>query len=290
MKSLQAISAGVLSVAILGISADLASAKKKDSKASNDSGTRTEAKDDSHTQASVQKEQVKKATYLGVTVRPQHEGFFAHFRDEVEHLQGVMVQDVASGSPADQAGLKAKDVLMTYDDQKLYTPGQLMSLIRDSKPGSKVKLSYQRDAETHNAMVTLAEHDIPMTRTASKPNMDKHNHSASTNDPSQWSSFDSLSIKSLGDNRFQAQVSYLDNVGKVKSLKFEGTRDEIRQDITSRSDLPKNERGHLLRALNMSSERIEFDAPRVFRTDDGRVIWEFTEPVFPFYGLEWNES
>ena len=179
---------------------------------------------------------------------------------------------------------------MTYDDQKLYTPGQLIALVRDSKPDSKVKLGFERDSKKQDASVTLAQHALPVMRMTGKPAMGKKHPSDSMKDQSQWSSFDSLTIKSLGDHRYQAQVSYLDNLGKVESLKFEGTRDEIRQDITSRSDLPQNERGHLLRALNMSGDRIEFDAPRVFRTDDGRIIWEFSEPVFPFYEMEWNES
>ncbi|PQO41146.1 S1C family serine protease [Blastopirellula marina] len=293
MKSLRAISAGLLSVAIIGMSADLATAQNKDKAAGKEPTATTETssdKSDDHPKSAAKKDKAKQATYLGVTVRPLHEGFLAHFRDEVEHRQGVVVQDVASGSPAEKAGLKVNDILMTYGDQKLYTPGQLMGLVRESKPDSKIKLGFKRNSKQQDVSVTLAQHALPVMRMTGKPNMDKQHQTAAMNDQSQWSSFDSLTIKSLGDQRYQAQVSYLDNLGKVESLKFEGTRDEIRQDITSRSDLPQNERGHLLRALNMSGERIEFDAPRVFRTDDGRIIWEFSEPVFPFYEMEWNES
>lgn len=293
MKSLQAISAGLLSVAIVGMSADLATAQSKDKAAGKDSAATTEVSStnsDDQPKSAVHKEDAKQSTYLGIIARPLHEGFLAHFRDEVEHRQGVVVKEVASGSPADKAGLKANDILMTYGDQKLYTPGQLMGLVRESKPDSKVQLGYERNSKHQDVSITLAQHALPLMRRSGKPVMDKHPTATSMDDQTQWSSFDSLTIKSLGDHRYQAQVSYLDNLGKVESLKFEGTRDEIRQDITSRSDLPQNERGHLLRALNMSGERIEFDAPRVFRTDDGRIIWEFSEPVFPFYEMEWNES
>ncbi|RCS53991.1 PDZ domain-containing protein [Bremerella cremea] len=285
MKSLRTLAVGLLSVAIIGMSAHLATAQNKDKPKGKDPASGNEAKatkHDDHAKKGKDQSETKQTTYLGVTVSPLHEGIFAHFRDDIEHRQGLMVQDVAAGSPAEKAGLKPKDILMTYGDQKLYSTSQLFALVREAKPDSKVMLGYKRDSKMQDTTATLAQHAMPVARMSDKSSKGKGDSTAAKKDQSQWESFDSLTINSLGDNRYQAQVSYLDKLGKVESLKFEGTRDEIRQDITSRSDLPQNERGHLLRALNMSSERIEFDAPRVFRTDDGRVIWEFSEPVFPF--------
>ena len=42
--------------------------------------------------------------------------------------QGVLVVQVTPDTPAAKAGLRPRDILVNYDDQKLYSPEQLIKL------------------------------------------------------------------------------------------------------------------------------------------------------------------
>ena len=69
---------------------------------------------------------------------------------------GVRLQAVSPGGPAEQAGLKAGDVIMRVDDDAVEDPEDLIALVRKYAPGSVVSLQYQRSGADMNASVTLA--------------------------------------------------------------------------------------------------------------------------------------
>ncbi len=54
--------------------------------------------------------------------------------------EGVVINHVMSGSPAEKAGLEANDILLRFDDQIIVEPSQLRKLIAMKKPGDSVKL------------------------------------------------------------------------------------------------------------------------------------------------------
>lgn len=72
---------------------------------------------------------------------------------------GVMVEGVTPGGPADQAGLKAGDVITKVGDTSLSSESsrasnrKLLALMRDVEPGQDVKLVYQRDGKSQEASV-----------------------------------------------------------------------------------------------------------------------------------------
>jgi C-terminal processing protease CtpA/Prc len=57
---------------------------------------------------------------------------------------GVVVNDVSHGSPADKAGLKPKDVILTWNGQKVDNSQALTELVSNSKTGDNVKLTVNR--------------------------------------------------------------------------------------------------------------------------------------------------
>jgi hypothetical protein len=86
--------------------------------------------------------------------------------------------------------------------------------------------------------------DQPMFRSSQPRNPD-----------ASWESFDSMTLRKTGDNRFKVEIQYLDKTGKkTERHSFEGTREEIRRDIEAEKNLPANEREHLLRGLDIPVE------------------------------------
>jgi serine protease Do len=74
---------------------------------------------------------------------------------------GVMIGGVVSGSPADKAGFKAKDVITVVDDTDITTNGQLVQLIQGKAPGTQVKITYYRGTNKSNTTLTLGSTPAP---------------------------------------------------------------------------------------------------------------------------------
>lgn len=86
---------------------------------------------------------VNSGSYLGVWV---WELDAARAKDlRVAEGSGVVVTLVSPGSPADQAGLRAGDVVSEFNGQKIDGIDQFSRLVRDTAPGRPVKLKLVRN-------------------------------------------------------------------------------------------------------------------------------------------------
>jgi len=74
---------------------------------------------------------------------------------------GVMIGGIVSGSPADKAGLKAKDVIVAVDGTDITTNGQLVQLIQAKAPGTQVKITIYRGTSKSTVTVTLGSTPAP---------------------------------------------------------------------------------------------------------------------------------
>jgi len=70
--------------------------------------------------------------------------------------RGVEVMDVEEGSPAEQAGIKAGDVLLSYNGENIVGAQQLGRLVSETPRGRKVKIEYWREGKTSALMATTA--------------------------------------------------------------------------------------------------------------------------------------
>jgi serine protease Do len=76
---------------------------------------------------------------------------------------GVMIGGVVTDSPADKAGLRAKDVIVMVDSTDITTNGQLVQFIQAKAPGTQVKITYYRGSSKNTTTVTLGATPPPTT-------------------------------------------------------------------------------------------------------------------------------
>jgi putative serine protease PepD len=81
--------------------------------------------------------------YLGVFVQTPANG------------TGARLDRVRSGAPADDAGLKAGDVITRFDGQTITSADDLTGAVSAKKPGDKVTVTYVRSGSTKTTQVTL---------------------------------------------------------------------------------------------------------------------------------------
>jgi serine protease Do/serine protease DegQ len=70
---------------------------------------------------------------------------------------GVIVNDTEAGSPADKAGVKVGDVIVSVDGKQIHDQDELRLIISQMAPGTKITLDTARDGKPMVLSVTLAQ-------------------------------------------------------------------------------------------------------------------------------------
>jgi serine protease Do len=72
---------------------------------------------------------------------------------------GVLVQSVQPGGPAERAGLKGGDIIVTVDGRPIKDGDDLVNEITSRHPGSSIRIGYLRDGKQADASVTIGDLD-----------------------------------------------------------------------------------------------------------------------------------
>jgi membrane-associated protease RseP (regulator of RpoE activity) len=212
--------------------------------------------------------------FLGVGVERIPPSLAAHMREQLSK-SGLLVAEVAEDSPAAKAGIKQYDILTTCDDQRLMSPEQLINLIRAEKPGKNVSLGIIREGKSETVNATLSE--MPASERAATGERSRGERrmrrgpefterfrefeempglaGARGGVHPNWERFESLNLEKTGKDQFKAAISFRNEKGETERREFTGTREQIGKDIHNLKDLPREERVHLLAALDMRNSR-----------------------------------
>lgn len=92
---------------------------------------------------------------LGVTMQPVNDDIVKAFK--LDSGAGAAVVDVASGSGAAKAGIRAGDIILAYNGQPLQQASDLPPLVGMTKPGTAVPVQILRDGKKQSLEVTISE-------------------------------------------------------------------------------------------------------------------------------------
>jgi hypothetical protein len=211
----------------------------------------------------------RETAWLGISLGNVPPALFSQLGQIIPPGQGVLVRGVIPDSPAAKAGIHADDVLLAYGDQKLYSARQLAGLVRADRPDRSVAVQVVQQGQLKTLTVTLGKRSLPASTPGSGPfgwhtPMMLHRQmpywpqmapgNGSSGKPLAWSEFESVQVQTLPNGRYRAEVTYKDNANNRKQFSFEGTQEEIRDQIQKNASLPEDKKQALLDALNMNAE------------------------------------
>lgn len=114
-----------------------------------------------------------KRGYLGISLGGEVDRTMAKALD-LDKEYGVIVGEVTEGSPADEAGLRQDDVILSYNGKPIKSWGEFRTAIGTSSPGTKIKLGINRDGKEQEITVTLGEMPEELMATRQQPESDRN--------------------------------------------------------------------------------------------------------------------
>ena len=118
-------------------------------------------------------------TWLGVYSQELTSGL----RDGLDYAgKGVLVSGVFPDSPADRAGLRKGDVLVSFNSRTVATPSELANMVRDMKPGQTASLGVVREGSRRTLSAKLAERSESDEK--AMPRMEMNDDDRDSRDPS----------------------------------------------------------------------------------------------------------
>ena len=75
----------------------------------------------------------------------------------LEHKKGALVADIEEGGPADKAGIKKGDIVLTFDGKEIKEMSDLPLIVAQTQVGEKVEVTILRNGKDLTKKVTIGE-------------------------------------------------------------------------------------------------------------------------------------
>ncbi|MCM2315045.1 MAG: PDZ domain-containing protein, partial [Thermoanaerobaculia bacterium] len=99
-----------------------------------------------------------KRGFIGVSLvelTPELRGYFGVANDT-----GVLVSEAMKGSPAEKAGIRAGDVIVSLDGKSVDSSREIGEIVRGMKKGDTVKVDVRRKGTAQQFLVTVDEREV----------------------------------------------------------------------------------------------------------------------------------
>lgn len=93
--------------------------------------------------------------WLGVTVQDLDTEMAKQLK--LKEIKGAVVTDVQEGSPAAEAGLMRKDIIISFDGKEVEDSAHLRNLVVSTPPGTTVKMEIIRNGKHYTITATIGE-------------------------------------------------------------------------------------------------------------------------------------
>lgn len=107
------------------------------------------------------------AGYLGIVTGAVPRELQAHL--DLPEQSGLLVTEVAPGSPADAAGLRPHDVILEFGGREVSSPLDLIEMVEATRPGTRVKLTIVRRGRHRGAAAVLTARPPAFARPGAPP-------------------------------------------------------------------------------------------------------------------------
>jgi len=101
---------------------------------------------------------VGSGAYLGVAAEDISKENMARYG--MREVRGVGVTEILKDSPAEKAGLKKDDVILSFDGESVTSVRKLTRLVSESSPDQTVRVTVSRGGAQQELTATLAKHDL----------------------------------------------------------------------------------------------------------------------------------
>ena len=95
--------------------------------------------------------------WLGVAIQPVSQEMADYYR--LKDRRGALVTEVFSGDPADKAGIKPQDIILSINGTKVEDSHDLTAIIADIPVGEKIEVEFMREGKRKTVEVTIAKRD-----------------------------------------------------------------------------------------------------------------------------------
>jgi len=109
--------------------------------------------------------------FLGISMQTLNEQLAEYFGAE-----GVLVQEIVEDSPAEEAGLKAGDVIVKMDGEDVEDTDDVAKFMSDREKGDEVEIKVRRKGKNKSFKVTLGEQENNDFAFHGMPHMEYFDH------------------------------------------------------------------------------------------------------------------
>jgi len=109
-----------------------------------------------------QPQAAREVAYMGLVTGPIPELLATHMG--VRNGEGVVVRSVMPEGPAEQAGIRTHDIIITIDDKPAFSPTEINNIILAHQPGDKVKVGLIQQGKGTELNVTLGKRPDAMAQ------------------------------------------------------------------------------------------------------------------------------
>jgi len=178
------------------------------------------------------------AVYLGIEVQELNDDLAEYFNVNAD--SGLLITKVEEDGPADKAGLKAGDVLVTVDGEKPQSAEDIREILSEHEKGSEVEVGYVRKGRLEKGTATLED----------RP--EAHSFDFNFQTPAPEMSWWARDGKELRRQITEEQKRALEEVKEYQLQMKDEIRDRVRREI----ERSQAEKDRSLERLRMELDRL----------------------------------